>query len=186
MEKYLVMTDMDGTLFDTAQVNYLAYANALSTENIWIDEEYFRVNCFGLNYKEFLIPLLGNNNQKIELIHKIKTSNYKQYLNATKRNEALYELLKYLKVKGNIIALVTTASKKNVDQILDYYKMIDFFDEIVYQESVKNVKPNSECYEIVKKKYGFSNDRCIIFEDSEIGLLSAKNASDYVFCVEKF
>ena len=39
--KKLVLFDLDGTLFDTGDVNYYAYKDALAPFGITLDKEYF-------------------------------------------------------------------------------------------------------------------------------------------------
>lgn len=90
-------------------------------------------------------------------------------------------------LKGSaVLVLVTTASRKNADDILEYFGMQQYFDLVVTQEDVARVKPDPECYEMVMKKYGVQAGQCMIFEDSPVGIRAAKSVCRNVFQVVSF
>ena len=51
---------MDGTLFDTCEVNYYSYRDSLLPYGIELDKKYFITNCNGRHYTEFLPSIMGN------------------------------------------------------------------------------------------------------------------------------
>lgn len=59
--------------------------------------------------------------------------------------------------------------------ILQNIGIYDYIDVIVSNEDVNKTKPNPEPYLRAIKLLKSEIDDCIIFEDSEIGILSAKN-----------
>jgi beta-phosphoglucomutase len=183
-KEYLTMVDMDGTLFDTVDVNYYAYKEALNKVGIELGREYFKEKCFAHNYREFL-GIMIKDEEMIEEIHNYKKKLYLKYLCKTRKNDALIMILDSLKT-NSYIALVTTASKENTMQLLSYFDMEDFFDEIVTQEDVKIVKPNPQCYKIVMDRYNIMPQKCIIFEDSVVGIEAAKNVCKTIMKVEAF
>lgn len=71
-------------------------------------------------------------------------------------------------------------------EVLAHFSMDNFFDGIVSQEDVKHVKPNSECYRIAMELYKVEQGNCIIFEDSEMGILAAKEICNTIMKVEGF
>lgn len=52
MDQLLVMTDMDGTLFDTFEVNYYAYKEALEQAGFSLSYTQFQ-EYYGRHYKDF-------------------------------------------------------------------------------------------------------------------------------------
>ena len=50
----LAIFDMDGTLFNTNNINYYAYKEALDKYNVSIDYEYYCRFCNGRHYLDFL------------------------------------------------------------------------------------------------------------------------------------
>ncbi len=187
MEKeYLVMVDMDGTLFDTSEVNFYAYQKALAEINVKLELDFYKKNCFGNHYKDFLGYILNEDFLLIEQVHERKKILYSDYLYMARQNTMLLMILKSIKSKSNIV-LVTTASKKNVLQLLTSFDLEGFFDNIICQEDVKAVKPDPECYRKAIDLYnGVEPEKCIIFEDSEMGILAAKEACKTVIKIERF
>ena len=107
----LIMVDLDGTLFDTKEVNYLAYKEALKQHAFDIEHEYYCKYCNGRHYLDFLPQITTGDKAVLTSIHNLKKNAYSKYLNFAKPNDKLIELLKMVKPQAKI-ALVTTASKK--------------------------------------------------------------------------
>ena len=169
---------MDGTLFDTTEVNCRSYIEASRIAGYNIDVDDFKTIYTGKNYKEFL-PALGITDFcAMERIHSMKKQLYSQYLYAAKKNLALFDLIYAIRAQY-IIALATTASKKNTMDILRYFDVEYLFEIIITQESTNNLKPDPECYLLAMEFAGIGSEHTIIFEDSEVGLLAAKRSGAY-------
>mgnify|MGYP004539847273 CR=1 FL=1 len=54
----LIIVDLDGTLFDTKDVNYYAYKEAIVPYGYDIDYKYYRKFCNGRHYLDFCRRLL--------------------------------------------------------------------------------------------------------------------------------
>ena len=181
----LAIFDMDGTLFNTNYINYYAYKEALNKYDVSIDFEYFCNYCNGKHYKVFVSPLVNNDKEKTEDIHNIKKVAYSKYLNKVKINEHLFYIIEMIKTEYKI-ALVTTASKKNTYEILEYTNKTDLFDLILTSEDVKIPKPNPEGFLLAMDKFDVQPEECIIFEDSEVGIEAAKKTGANIFKIENF
>lgn len=182
----IAIFDLDGTLFNTNDVNYHSYQNALAQYGIDLDYEYFCKECNGRSYKYFLPILLKDTNEdKIKKIHEFKINDYEKNLKYAKINFHLFSIIELIK-SDYIIALVTTASKKNTYDILNYFDKIVLFDDIVTHEDVVNVKPDPEGFMKIINKYGSDVSTVVIFEDSIVGIEAANKTGATVFKVEKF
>ena len=204
MKEKLVMFDMDGTLYDTVGSNYYAYKEALEQCGYTLDREFFANVCFGHNYKTF-VPLIIKDNLKgeytgqeldaqvkervteelLEKVHEVKKDVYQKYFDEIRVNEGLINLIKRIKYNTNV-ALVTTASKKNVYDILEHFHHIDLFDYIFTQEDVKEQKPDPTCYIVAMEHFGVKPEESYIYEDSEVGLEAAYKSGANVIKVGKF
>ena len=71
MKNCLAIFDLDGTLFDTTEVNYYAYKEALQMYGYNLNHDLFTEECNGRHYKEFL-PVIVANLDHIEEIHNYK------------------------------------------------------------------------------------------------------------------
>ena len=204
MKEKLAMFDMDGTLYDTVGSNFFAYKEALEQFGYSLDREFFANVCFGHNYK-FFVPLIVKENLKGEVsgaeldkkvkevvtdeflqkIHETKKECYPKYFDEIKINDGLINLIKRIKYNTNV-ALVTTASKKNVYDILEHFNHVDLFDYIFTQEDVKEQKPDPTCYIVAMEHFKMKPKDSYIYEDSEVGLKAAYKSGANVIKVGKF
>lgn len=183
MKSKLAIFDMDGTLFDTTEVNFKSYKNACKEYGYDIEETKFKESFIGKNYKDFL-PILGiDSTENLEKIHTFKKIDYKNHLNLAKKNDSLFELIKSIK-KDYVVAIATTASKENTYNILEHFDVLNLFDIIITQENCEKLKPNPECYTQVMNLAKISANNTIIFEDSEVGISAGKASGATVFVVE--
>ncbi len=91
-KNYLALFDLDGTLFDTGDVNYYAYKDSLEPYHVYLDREYFVRECNGKHYTEFL-PILMGNREHLEEVHKAKKINYSKNLYRSRENAHLFEYI---------------------------------------------------------------------------------------------
>ena len=84
------------------------------------------------------------------------------------------------------IALVTTASKKNSEEILNFFNKKDLFELIISAEDVKNKKPNPEGFIKAMNYFDINPKDTLIFEDSDIGIEAAIKSGANVLKIEKF
>ena len=78
MKNKLAIFDMDGTLFDTKEANFIAYKTVLEDYDYNLEYEYFIKNCFGKHYKDFLNGIVDE--KLFEEVHSKKKKLYKDYL----------------------------------------------------------------------------------------------------------
>lgn len=134
---------MDGTLVDTKDVNYFAYREALQEQGFDLEREYYCQYCNGRHYTTFLPPIIGDDRERLLLIHDRKKLLYHQYLEKAKVNQHLISMMKAMKPEY-YCAVVTTASKKNCRELLDAFQLTEFFDLILTQEDIPKKKPDPE------------------------------------------
>ena len=183
-KKKLALFDLDGTLFNTDDVNYMAYKTALAEFSVELDRDYFVNECNGRRYKEFLPVIMGDSTH-MEEVHEMKKANYGKFLSNARLNKHLFSFIDDMK-KDYHIAIVTTASKRNVGEILDHFGVRDVFEYIITQEDMVRSKPDPEGFLKAMEHYNLTPEDTIIFEDSEVGLQAAVASGATVFKVEKF
>lgn len=183
--KKLALFDMDGTLFDTAEVNYLAYKEAAAKLGIDIPRDKFMEVYEGRNYKDFM-PLFGvMGEQDLQFVHEEKKKIYPQYIGKAKVNWFLTDLLEELPDYYDK-ALVTTASRKNVLDILSAFGLENAFDFMITQEDAAKLKPDPEAFLMAMEKAGATPENTIIFEDSQVGIEAAYATGAAVMQVRRF
>lgn len=185
MKFKMLIFDLDGTLYDTSGVNYLAYKEALNNYGFDIEKDYFYKCCNGYHYTTFIPKIIGDNSDIIETIHNEKKSLYFKNLKEARENTLLFEIIEKLK-KDYYIAIVTTASKKNCLEILNHFHRQELFDLIVTAEDIKIQKPDPYGYNKVIEYFKIDKKDVFIFEDSDVGVESAIRSGANVITITKF
>lgn len=170
-----LLVDMDGTLVDTAEANFLAYAEALQAAGVTVTREAFDQVALGRNWRQFLPALMEGNSGGADpaAVAARKAQLYPEKIRHTLVNDALVGLIAAGRAAWKT-ALVTTASAANVEAVLSYHKLRDLFDLVVTGSDVTHHKPHPEAYQLAASRLGFAPSECLVIEDSAIGVASAK------------
>lgn len=180
----LAIFDLDGTLFNTDDVNYKAYREALRPYGIELDREYFVKYCNGRHYKEFVPKIMGNS-EHLEAVHDKKKEYYKTFLDDAVVNKHLFSMIEAMR-GSYYTAVVTTASRKNVEDILGRFGVKDSFDYCITQEDIHIPKPNPEGFLLAMEHFGVTPEDTVIFEDSDVGIEAARASGAAVFVADRF
>ncbi len=132
----ILFFDLDGTLIDTDEANFLSYQEAIQKiKNLDLKLLYQNNDRFTQENLYPLIPSLTL--QEYEDIIKIKKSLYDKYLNKTRINPLAFEIIKQFS-KVHKIILVTNSSKERAIQVLKYHNIIDIFNYKFFKEDYKS------------------------------------------------
>lgn len=179
MIKYII-TDFDGTLFDTKKANTLSYKEAFNELGYVLNEDQYSA-AFGLRFDDMCNALGVTENKMIrDKIKKKKAELYKKNVSFTFLNNKLLEFLKWQRSLGVKIAIASTASRENIESVLAYHSKFDsvfIFDAIIAGDGVLLGKPNPEVYETAMEALGADDpSEVLVFEDTDIGIQAANNA----------
>ncbi|WP_291116516.1 beta-phosphoglucomutase [Flavobacterium sp. UBA6135] len=181
MNQRCFIFDLDGVIVDTAKYHFLAWqkiANQLGIE--FTPEHNEELKGVSRVRSLDLILALGNLEASQEDKNKWlvqKNEDYLSYLVDMDESEILPGVLPVLiYLKENNQKIVLGSASKNAKPILEKAKIIDYFDAIVDGNDVSNAKPDPEVFIQGAKKVNFSNEKCIVFEDSVAGVQAANSA----------
>jgi len=183
--KKAALFDFDGTLFGTSDINYASYAQALKEVGVDFERDYFDKQCDGRNYREFIPSLVNNDEEIMERVHKRKQQLYTENLGKAKVNEHLFNIIDALKEEYTV-AIVTTASRKCVNEMLKATGKEGIFDLLICGDDVTKFKPDPECYLIAMEKIGVKPEDTIVFEDSQYGIEAGIASGASVYAVKNF
>jgi HAD superfamily hydrolase (TIGR01509 family) len=120
----------------------------------------------------------GTGKEPIEEMIELKIQLYLFY--ALKEMELLPGVREFLdEMKKNQkyrFALTTSGRKIQQNQILAKYQLENFFETMVTADDVKNGKPHPEPYIVTVEKLNEEPGVCLVIEDSDNGIISAKAA----------
>lgn len=178
--------DLDGTLFDTYEADFLAYRDAIAKiTGITITKKEF-VKTNGKEARDkvaYLVPDFPI--EHIGEIRQAKKTAYTKYLDMTNPNEPLISFARDM-ANSHIIGLVTTAKKANAEAVLRYYDLLELFTIVVYGDDITEPKPNPQPYLLALEKAGVRAEESLAFEDSETGVQSAHSAGIRTIHISKF
>ena len=96
------------------------------------------------------------------------------------------KLIKKMKEKGYIVALVSTSKRFFIDKLLEETDSKNLFSYIVAREDVKNLKPSSDAYLLVLDKLNLKPEECIAIEDSLRGIKASIGANIKTYKVDEY
>ena len=170
-----LLVDLDGTLADTGDANFAAYATALEEVGIAIEQDGFDERASGRSWRQFLPEFLtdaGVNSDPAEIAAR-KAALYPRYFNLVVINGALVELIRRHRAIGPV-ALVTTASRTNVEAMLDHFALRPLFDLVITGDDVDRHKPDPQAYQIAAERLGVQPGDCLVIEDSDVGVAAGR------------
>lgn len=118
-----------------------------------------------------------------ELVEENEAIYRELYAPKLKPAKGLIEFLDSLKANGIKIAVGTSASKANLNLVLDGIGIRKYFDTIVHAEMVTRCKPDPEIYLVALRELGLGAAECVVFEDAVAGIQAARRAGIKVVAV---
>ena len=91
------------------------------------------------------------------------------------------ELIAALRERCATLAITSSAVRSSIEAILVRLGLREAFSLIVDGSEVTHGKPDPQAYLVTARKLGVAPETCVVVEDSEVGVLSAKRAG--MFCI---
>lgn len=172
-----LLFDLDGTLVDTGAANAEAYARALAEAGVRVDAAAVARVASGRNWRQFLPELLAAAGSAVDpaVVARRKAELYPAAMDGLRLNAPLLALAAACRPAMRT-ALVTTASGTNARAVLGHYALLSLFDVVVTGDDVGVHKPDPEAYHLAATRLGVAPSECLAFEDSDIGVASARAA----------
>ncbi len=182
--KKMIFFDLDGVLIETRELHFLALQKALRDFDVHLDSNYHEQVLNGLPTDKKLL-LIGEKfslkQDDFKKINEIKQRYTYELLEAKlKYDPVLFNLLNNLKQIMRI-AVCSNSKQETLALILRQLKIDQFFEFTLSQEQVKDPKPSPKIYLRALELSGLQSQECLIVEDSEPGIASARASEiDYV------
>jgi beta-phosphoglucomutase len=178
--------DLDGTLVNTYEADFLAYRDAIAeVTGVTIAQSDF-AKTHGQEMRQKLTLLAPGLSEGVQAqIAASKKRHYAKYVDQTLPNEALIQFLA-IKTEAHILGLVTTAKKHNALLVLEQHGLAEYFDVMVFGDEITHAKPDPECYLLALERAGLKPQETLAFEDSETGIAAAEAAGLSVVRVGTF
>ena len=178
--------DLDGTLVDSEPLFELSEHEYLAAWGIHIGEE-LRPELFGRSAKGFFevieahFPESGLNRLPLEERLAAKNENYFRVAAGRIRTfPAMEALARALAARAFPLAIASSSNHLIIDFELEAVGLSSLFREAVSAVDVARGKPEPDVLLEAARRLGADPSRCVVFEDSLLGLRAAKAAGAFV------
>jgi HAD superfamily hydrolase (TIGR01509 family) len=168
--------DCDGTIADSMPLHYIAWKTALAEWGCDFDEQLF-YSWGGMPAAQAIATLntMHGLHMPIAIVAERKEDLYYEML---PQLEAVPEVLEHIKASYGTIpfAVVSGSTRESVTRSLEVLGILDKFDVLVCAGEYTNSKPHPEPFLTAAKQLGIAPEDCLVFEDTDMGIQSAKSA----------
>ena len=106
------------------------------------------------------------------------------YLSEIPFKQGALEFIKHLKVQGIPMALATSNNRLTTEAYFKKHRILSYFETLCFTNEVGVGKPDPAVFLKAAEIMNLSPERCLAFEDTPQGLMSAKNAGMTAVCVK--
>jgi beta-phosphoglucomutase len=182
-----VIFDLDGTLIDTESPDFEAcqmlcqeFGLSLSL-NQWAEKIVGRLD----GYDELFVELIQHSNNG--LTPATLKQRLREYWQITLQNVQLMpgveRLLVELEAAGYLIGLATASDQQWTMRWLTHFELLPYFKVTANRGHIAQNKPAPDVYLFAATQLGVQPERCLVFEDSIVGVQAAKAAGMTVVAV---
>ena len=172
-----IFWDNDGVLVDTERLYYDATRAALGRAGVELTEEVYED--LSLRQGRSVFDLLRDRGTVEEEIQRLRSERDADYLRLLQEGaiviDGVEDTLRALHGKIGM-AVVTSSQKQHFDVAHRASGLARYFDFVLTREDYERTKPDPEPYLTALARTGVEPDECIVIEDTERGLLSARAA----------
>ena len=171
-----LLFDCDGTLADTMPAHYRAWLEVTDRHGLSFDEDRF-YSMGGRPTRDIVATLAREKGIEIDLDH-AATLKERSFLAQLEHVEAIDPVIDVvLRSRGRIPMAVVTGGHRHVClQILEHVGIADCFAAIVASEDTQRHKPDPEPFLTAATLLGARPERCVVWEDSDLGITAARTA----------
>jgi HAD superfamily hydrolase (TIGR01509 family) len=178
-DSFVFLFDLDGTIVLTDHIYHDVWKEILSKYNITLDLDLFNKYILGNSDDKVVQRLLPS--CAVNEISDLKDKLFIENMDKIKIIDGVIEFIRTLKSSGFACSIVTNCNRNVANKIVDFCGISKYIDYITIGNECKKSKPHPDPYIETIEKYNINKNKCIIFEDSKSGLLSARLSN--VLCV---
>ncbi len=181
-----IIFDCDGTLVDTMPAHFLAWRSTLTRYGLALPED--RFYALGGVPTVKIVQLLADE-AGIAVDHHAVAAEKEEEFHATSL-EAIGPVEPIVAVaeahRGKVpMAVATGSNRETARRVLQRIGIFEWFDAVVCSEDVVNHKPAPDVFLEAARRIGVAPGLCLAYEDTDIGLRSARAAGMVTVDVRK-
>jgi beta-phosphoglucomutase family hydrolase len=172
-----VIFDMDGTLIETTEADYLAWKKVFADYHKELSfEDYFPL--IGMKSAIVAQSRLSLNEEETKKALSQKMEYFSQIVKEKGIQVVPHAIkfLKQLKAEHLKIALATSSRQEKMKLVFQLTDLTPYFDEIITGDLVNKSKPAPDIFLKAAEKLQLKPGDCLVVEDAANGVKAAKNA----------
>lgn len=177
--RWALIVDWDGVIVDSSRQHERSWEQLAVEEGYRLPEEHFKRG-FGMKNHTIISELLGwtRDPRRLERMSRRKETLYRQIV----RDEGLSliagarELLQRLQAAGIPCAVGSSTPRDNLTFAIAHLGLQGCFAALVAAEDVTRGKPDPEVFLSAAGRLRADPSRCVVFEDTPVGLQAARAA----------
>ncbi len=169
---FVFLFDLDGTIVNTDHIYFNVWKKILFEYNITLDFEIFNKYIHGNSDNVVVKLLLPKCN--VNIISALKDKLFIENIKDIRIIDGAVDFITNLRNAGFMCSIVTNCNRNVAEKIICYCGLTKFIDFITIGNECAKAKPHPDPYLETILKYNVQKNKCIIFEDSKSGLLSAR------------
>ena len=168
--------DCDGTVAGSMPVHWRAWSAAIAEQGGIFPEELF--HAWGGITLHTTVEMLNERFQLSMPVTETVRRKEELYLELLPQVQPVHCVLDHIHAQHGKIpfAIVSGSPRASVIKTLNSLGLADKFDEIVGAEDYRQGKPNPEPFLMAARLLNVPPSQCLVFEDSDAGIASAKAA----------
>jgi HAD superfamily hydrolase (TIGR01509 family) len=173
---HALLFDCDGTIADSMPLHLRAWNEALNPHGAHMTEQLHDEWAGRPTAK--IVEMLNEKFQLHMPVEKTVDAKESAYLRLMPSVLAVPEVLDVIKeYHGKIpLAVVSGSPRASVIKTLSHLGLRDRFDVVLGSEDYSPGKPSPNCYLEAARRVGVTPERCLVFEDAELGVMAAQAA----------
>jgi len=171
-----LLFDCDGTLADTMPAHFVAWTHVTQLHGLQFDEERFYA-LGGRPSRDILALLASEVGRELDLEEAVilKENTFLQQLHEVRAIDPVVDVAR--RAAGRIPTAVVTGGHRHIcRQILEHVGIENCFDTLVASEDTSRHKPEPEPFLEAARRLAVDPARCVVWEDSDLGIEAARRA----------
>jgi len=181
-----ILFDCDGTLADTMPAHYRAWRMVTDPHGMAFDEDRF-YSMGGRPTRDIVATLAAEAGVNVDVEQEAhrKEQGFLDQLHAVEPIDPVIAVVR--RSRGRVPLAVVTGGYRDVcRQILERVGIADCFDTIVASEDTDRHKPEPAPFLEAARRLGARPQRCVVWEDSDLGIEGARRAGMHWIDVRAF
>jgi len=173
-----IIFDCDGTLADSMPAHWIAWHQTLKHHGLDQYLPHERFMALGGVPAHRIFEMIAEEAGVVLDPQALAVQKYEAYFDAAHLIQPIAPTVTLARrTRGRLpMAVATGSTRKGVTHTLAAIGMGDFFDTVICADDVSHPKPHPETYLKAAETLGVAPSGCLAFEDTEVGMRSARDA----------